>query len=37
MGQRFSDIAFVPARKKRGFCGLRRRNQRKSDRLPGVF
>src|ERR1700724_3065898 len=29
----FSDNAFVPGRKKRGFCGLRLRNQRKSDRL----
>jgi hypothetical protein len=29
----FSDIGFVSAGKKRGFCRLRRLGQRKSDRL----
>jgi hypothetical protein len=30
---RFSDISFVAASKKRGFCRLRNLGQRKSDRL----
>jgi hypothetical protein len=31
---RFSDIGFVAAGKKRGFCRLRKAGQRKFDRLP---
>jgi hypothetical protein len=33
---RFSDIAFVAACKKRGFCRLRRMSQRKTDSLSRV-
>jgi len=35
MGQSFSDISFVAAGKKCGFCRRQRTDQRKSDRLPG--
>jgi hypothetical protein len=32
----FSDNGFVASRKRRDFCGLHMRDQRKSDRLPGI-
>jgi dihydroorotate dehydrogenase (NAD+) catalytic subunit len=36
MGQRFSDISFVAASKKRGFCWLRNMGQRMTDKLLAV-